>query len=396
MKKSLLALAALTAFAGVASAQSSVTMFGVLDAGYGYTKNSGKNAAGVSSKSAQGIQNSGYNSSRLGFQGIEDLGGGLKAGFWIEGQLYNDTGGGNAEGGDPAAAGTNDGLDFQRRSTVSLMGGFGEIRLGRDYSPEFMVQTIYDPFGTNGVGQGMFYSAINRNATLTAAGAAANSGQFVRTNNTIQYFTPAGLGGFGAHLMYGFGESSSAADGNSSDAGQYIGARLFYAAGPLRVDASYGQYTEINAASGGAGIVDRTPGGKYTVYNIGAWYDLGVVRPILFYQHDEIDNALDPEMDTYAVGLWVPTGANHRIRALYEHHDLKGPIKAIDGADYDKLSVGFLYDMSKRTTLYTTLAYIDNDTGSMAQVASQGVTKDAAGNSGKGSVGFEIGIRHSF
>ena len=137
MKKSLVALAAL-AVVGAASAQSSVTLFGVVDATYAYGSGS------VSNKSQ--LTNSGYNSSRLGFRGVEDLGGGLAASFWLEGSLGNDDG----------SAGTNAGkggsLDFNRRSTLSLSGNFGELRLGRDYTPTFNNVSTYDPFGTNGVG----------------------------------------------------------------------------------------------------------------------------------------------------------------------------------------------------------------------------------------------------
>ncbi|MFT3819480.1 MAG: porin [Rubrivivax sp.] len=121
MKKSLLALAALTAFAGAASAQSSVTLFGIVDAGVARISAGGK--------SVTGMTNSGYNSSRLGFRGVEDLGGGLRAEFWIEGQLFNDSGDGRN---------TGTALDFQRRSTVALAGNFGEIRLGPRLHPDLL------------------------------------------------------------------------------------------------------------------------------------------------------------------------------------------------------------------------------------------------------------------
>src|SRR5687768_18396130 len=112
MKKSLLALAVLGVFAGAASAQSSVTLFGVVDANAKAVKNG--------STTTKQLGTDGLASSRLGFRGVEDLGGGMSAGFWIEGGLQPDTG--NAGG-----------MNWQRRSTVSLMGGFGEVRLGRDY-----------------------------------------------------------------------------------------------------------------------------------------------------------------------------------------------------------------------------------------------------------------------
>src|ERR1700704_2312288 len=106
MKKSLLALAVLGAFAGAASAQSSVTLFGVVDVNAKSVKND--------AVTTRQLGTDGLASSRLGFRGIEDLGGGLQAGFWIEGALSPDTGG--------------TGQTWARRSTVSLIGGFGEVR----------------------------------------------------------------------------------------------------------------------------------------------------------------------------------------------------------------------------------------------------------------------------
>jgi predicted porin len=166
MKKSLVALAAL-AVAGVASAQSSVTLFGVVDAsisGYSNTARDERptvfpNAFGVPVYLNQGsvktssrqLANSGYNSSRLGFRGTEDLGGGLAASFWLEAPISNDDG----------QTGVS---TFQRRSTVSLSGGFGELRLGRDYTPTFWNDTVFDPFGTNGVGTNLIFTANNRSA----------------------------------------------------------------------------------------------------------------------------------------------------------------------------------------------------------------------------------------
>ena len=185
MKKSLLALAVLGTFAGVASAQSSVTLFGIVDVGLRNVKN-GSNPD-LWTQSTDGL-----NSSRLGFRGVEDLGGGLSAGFWLEAGLAADTG--NMGGGIGIAAPTNGSANiFNRRATVSLMGNWGEIRLGRDYTPGFWNTTIFDPFGTNGVGSFL-------NMTTAAGGplgvpvAGANT-SYVRANNTFGYFLPSNLGG---------------------------------------------------------------------------------------------------------------------------------------------------------------------------------------------------------
>ena len=139
MKKSLIALAVL-ASSGAAMAQSSVTLFGIVDTGIGYV-----NKANAAGDSKYGMYTSGNATSRLGFRGVEDLGGGLKAGFWLEGELFGDVG-------------NSSGFDFKRRSTVSLSGGFGEVRLGRDQTPGYTKTSSYDLFGQTGIGQFMGWS----------------------------------------------------------------------------------------------------------------------------------------------------------------------------------------------------------------------------------------------
>ena len=207
MKKSLVALAILAA-AGVASAQSSVTLFGVVDATVAHGSGSG---IGSSSKSQ--ITNSGYNSSRIGFRGTEDLGGGMRAGFWVEGGMNNDEGTGLAAGG---------GMNWARRSTVSLLGGFGEVRLGRDYTPTFFNKTVFDPFGTNGLG-----SELNVESTL---GSGATT--LVRASNMVSYFLPA-MGGI-------YGQVSVAA-GENVPGNKYLGGRIGYSGGPVNVAVAYGK-----------------------------------------------------------------------------------------------------------------------------------------------------------
>ena len=152
MKKSLIALAVLAA-AGAASAQSSVTLFGIVDATVQRVSNSD------GGPSVTRLTNSGYNSSRLGFRGTEDLGGGMSASFWLEAGMNNDDGQGAATNTNNQASrcrllacNGRQGLTFNRRSTVSLAGGWGELRLGRDYTPQFWNLTVFDPFGTNGAG----------------------------------------------------------------------------------------------------------------------------------------------------------------------------------------------------------------------------------------------------
>ena len=134
MKKSLIALAVLAA-SGAAMAQSSVTLYGVLDTGLTYSKGE---------ESVYGMTHVGGNvNSRLGFRGVEDLGNGLKATF-------------NLESGFSADDGTNymgqDGLAFTRTSTVGLAGNFGEVRLGRMLTSSYLAVSRYDAFGDTGIG----------------------------------------------------------------------------------------------------------------------------------------------------------------------------------------------------------------------------------------------------
>ena len=125
-------IAALAALAATASfAQSSVTLFGGADLGL--------RSVTTGANKFTGMSQDGIYSSRFGVNGVEDLGGGLKANFHFEGGMNPDVG-------------TAAGFNFTRKSTIGLAGGFGEVRFGRDYTPLFTVAGIADPFGTNGVG----------------------------------------------------------------------------------------------------------------------------------------------------------------------------------------------------------------------------------------------------
>ncbi len=165
MKKSLIALAVLAA-SGVAMAQSSVTMYGVVD--LSLAKSNGVSAQ----MSGNGIMNNG--SSRLGVRGVEDLGGGLKASFNFEQQINAEDGATNAKG-------------FDRAAWLALSGGFGQVKLGRDLNPSFWAVANWELTGAAN------YSAVGTQFGWT--------GQGPRTNSMFQYSTP-NLGGFSASLAY--------------------------------------------------------------------------------------------------------------------------------------------------------------------------------------------------
>ena len=170
MKKSLIALAVL-ASSGAAMAQSSVSVYGLADVWVGSQKNTtnGVSAGGFNKMAS----NEGFATSRLGFKGTEDLGGGLKANFQIETNVGFDQ---------PAATSLGN-----RQAWVGLSGGFGEVQLGRVWTPYDDTRAlINDTFNAN------FASSFN-----------VWEGYFDRTSNGIRYNTPS-FSGFSAGVV-GFG-----------------------------------------------------------------------------------------------------------------------------------------------------------------------------------------------
>jgi len=417
MKKSLVALAAL-AVAGVASAQSSVTLFGVVDAsisGYSSTSRDLNGATflnpfylnqGSVKASRRELANSGYNSSRLGFRGTEDLGGGLAASFWLEAPISND------DGQQGVAT-------FARRSTVSLSGGFGEVRLGRDYTPTFWNDTVFDPFGTNGVGTNLVstantaFGAFGTPAASTGAFTNVGTSNYVRASNSIGYFLPPNLGGFYGQVMYAFSEKTKFSPGTATPAtantarqGRYIGGRFGYANGPLDVAASYGSSTV-----GDQYYVGTTT--KVNTFNLGASYDFGPAK--LFGELSHAREKTDIDGDFFArpasvasnklngwlLGVTVPVGAG-LIRASYSAVKYKSgdnnPFFNEPNPKANKLALGYVHNLSKRTALYATVARISNKNGADLRVSPDFSPKFISNDifTPKTSTGYDFGIRHAF
>jgi len=337
MKKSLIALAVLAA-AGAASAQSSVTLFGVVDATWAHGS-----ASGGTSKTQ--LTNSGYNSSRLGFRGTEDLGGGMSASFWLEAGVNNDNGTGSATNtnnqntGAPVFAAGNtvaggQGLTFNRRSTVSLAGGWGELRLGRDYSPQFWNLTVFDPFGTNGVGTTQTLNSIITGVTA------------VRASNSVGYFLPGNLGGFYGQVQAYLGENNSGA-ANSKD-GRGYGVRVGFANGPFNVAiaTSKTRYDTVGA-SGVAGTI-----GNVKQTNLGGQWDFGMAK---LQAHISRDKNGTVDGRGWLVGGLIPVGAGE-IRLAYSNYRTDLGLAADPRSR--KLALGYVHNLSKRTAVYTTFARV--------------------------------------
>lgn len=331
MKKTLIALAAVAA-SGAAMAQSSVTLFGNIDVGIRHVNP--ENGPSITSMSKNLIS-----SSAIGFRGVEDLGGGMSAAFHLEGDLDPDTG-------------TPGGLQFRRRSTVSLIGGFGELRLGRDYTPTFTVHTKYDPFGTNGLG-----SSISMFGT-TFGGLSSSA---VRSDNGVGYL--ATFGGFNVAYMYAPRESAT----NNND---YHGVRLGYNAGPLSLDVATAQET-------GVALGVHNP--KRT--NFGVAYDFGFIKPMFQYTTSKLETAAgDTKVNNVLLGLTAPVGPG-LIRFSYVRNTLDTGAIDVDGK---QVALGYTYPLSKRTSFNANIARISTDAGFTTATGIQEQT------------GYEIGIRHTF
>ncbi|WP_213953577.1 porin [Variovorax sp. dw_954] len=424
MKKSLVSLAALAA-AGVASAQSSLTMFGVVDTAVTYIQTTssfvgipgtpGLNFVGAPDQhqSQWSMTSSGYNASRLGFRGTEDLGGGVAIGFWLEAGMTND------DGAIGLAA-------FNRRSTVSLLSSsFGEIRLGRDYVPTFWNDDVFSPFGTNGVGASQVYVMNNGPRTVSFGG--LNRGLFgnpnaTRASNSIGYFLPPDLGGFYGQAMYAFNEAvkydpgnTTPAAANTQRAGRYVGGRFGYGYGPLDVAASYSESTTGDNYNQGLTT-------DVVTTNLGASWDFGVVK--LFGEISRTQNKNeyvfpppvgtgDYKGDGYLLGATMPVGVG-LIRVAYSHVKLNftspptgtTAILAATGSDpaAGKFAIGYVHNLSLRTALYVTGAYVKEKNGAAFIIPvgnsfplfTNNYFTTGSGYKADHVMGYDFGIRHAF
>lgn len=344
------ALACLASLPGAASAQSKVEIFGVVDVGVTHLNGSGPSKTGLST--------GGANISRLGFRGTEELGGGLRAGFWLEAGMDVDSGSGKASGG---------GLSFNRRSTVSLSGDFGEVRLGRDDSATFLSTLIFDPFLTNGVGGTMGFTMLGIPGTGTATGGAP-----IQISNAVSYFLPQNLGGFYGQVQVAMGEQARSAPNKNQ--GDYRGLRFGYRQGPFNGALATGKFY---------GDSDAT---NLTASNVGLSWDFGVAKPMLLWASEK-RGAL--KVTALQLGVTAPVGMGE-FKASYGHYNTDG-----SNADWNKISVGYGHNLSKRTQLYGTVAFLKNKDGAAKSIGVQGLSAPGTTLGGRSS-GFEVGVRHFF
>ena len=336
MKKSLIALAVL-ATTGAAFAQSSVTIYGRIDTSVGSIEqtsgtflNSGRDNSGVFSGA--------LTTSRYGFRGSEDLGGGLKANFQLE----------NGFNADDGTTGTN-GSAFNRQAWVGLSGGFGQIRLGKADSA---YKDAYD--------LGISFNLFDSEFTPTKVAFEQNGvGGFTsRPNNAIRYDSPS-FGGFAGAVTYALDEDA----GNSADLTAF---HVRYAGGPLAVALAYQDQDNNTLAS------KR----EFTVlsgtYNFGSFRVSGQLHNV-----KQGNGVKDSE---YSIGVSVPVGSFDFSLGYADGSSKTNGVKTTDASGY---AFGATYALSKRTRLYG--AYLDGDVENATTGAKTFERKF-----------YAVGVRHDF
>lgn len=357
MKKSLVSLAILAA-SGAAYAQSSVTIYGIMDAGI-VAERGGKN--GNVTKVSSGVANA----SRIGFKGNEDLGGGLSAVFQLETGIKGDTG---------ELDNTNNQL-FNRQAFVGLSSkSAGTLTLGRQYTPWYnaFVQ-VGDPFqaGLSGSAKNLF----------------PGNGINVRNSNSVVYKTPD-FNGVQAELFYGFGEQKE------SSTGRQLGVSIGYQNGPFNARLAY------NNRNNDA-VVNNVVQGKDIGHNtlLAVNYDFKVAKAYFMYGTNKGLNsvaypnataytatAVAPSTDSrnWLLGATVPVSAAGSLVASWSSVDDK-----TFNRDADQYAIGYLHSLSKRTTTYLSYGKIKNKNGASFTVGNNAEV-------GSGDAAYNVGIRHTF
>ena len=369
MKLKQIALAA-AVVAASSAALADVTIYGIADVNL----NNGKTEAGFDgavapASTSQGrIGSGGLSTSRIGFKGSEDLGGGMQASFQLEGKLDLDT------GKNP----DYDGGFFGRQSWVGLTGNFGTLQLGKTW-------TSYD-----GV-KGKFEHADNTNVGVTGDVWGTGSAYDSNVSNQVKYTLPLS-GGLTASIGYAFGEDklSAATALRTASSKDLTSLGVSYESGPLAVGYSY-----QNEAQNAVGVKDST-------FNVvGASYDLGAAKLVASWSQSSYNTGSlvdaagtstalktvgtatgDAKDKGYQLGVKFPMGASN---LYFGYANSKVNIAGAERANANGYVLAATYSLSKRTTAYAgyTTAKRTRNVGLAGQVSGRKYTST-------------FGVRHAF
>jgi predicted porin len=320
MKKTLIALATFAAATGTAFAQSTVTLYGIVDMGYNTVKQTTGSTVNAKTAGFNSIQSG----SRLGFRGTEDLGGGLKANFTLEYAVQ------------PEEATTS---MANRQSFIGLGGGFGALNIGRQYTPVHGVQ-----------------GAMDTNGNAVQAGWLAGLTNLVRADDLITYTSP-NFSGFTATVGASLAGSETSSAPGATKAGDMTTIAAAYTNGPLSVRFATEtiKRTALSVAIPGdtaaTALSDALSDRKAT--SIGASYDLGVAKVTFVNTSAKAGSASDNAKATSNnFGVSVPMGAT-TLAATVSTGKMTGDGETLGKAN--GFMIGASYALSKRTNAYAFL-----------------------------------------
>jgi len=377
-----------SAFAGTAHAQSSVTLYGIIDAGISYANHS-KNAAGGSDKLFK-YDDGVAQGSRWGLRGTEDLGGGLKALFVLE-SGFNSGNGTSGQGG----------ALFGRQAFVGLSkDGIGSLTFGRQYA--FTTDYLGSNYSTGGLTvAGNYAYHINDVDQLTSS----------RINNAVK-FSSANYAGLTFGAMYGFSNQAGAfagAPATGTAAAPVAGSSraysfgLNYANGPFGVGAAYTdiRYPSQATPAFSTTIANVTTGNirDLRTFGVGGRYTIAAATLWALYTNTRLETVTGgaTTFAAYEAGAKYAFTPALTAGAGYTYMHLSNANRG----HWNQVDLSVDYALSKRTDVYALgiyqIAAGRNGTQDLqAQIGSSTSYFNTSGTGADNQLAFRVGVRHKF
>ena len=379
----LAALATLAIGSATAGAQttSAIKFYGSIDLGAAYSTNGSRGGAGTT-QIGSGV----LRPSLFGLQGLEDLGGGLKAVFQVEAGFDADTGAmktysGNPSTATPAAPGglPVNGL-FNRRAYVGLQGAFGSLTLGRDYTPIYWAALDGDALSLT------TYGNLQESVLLSGTG----TDRYGRASNAIFYASPE-IGAWLVRAMYSAGsESGGGAGAPPAAANRMLAASLKYSNGGLVLTGVYQQVALPRVAGTPLAFTGAT--GKRKDESVAARYNFERWALTTGYLRIQQPTASDTDASAYWLGATAKLGSG-KVHANYIR--MRQRVATGPAQTGDVFGLAYIYPLSKRTSLYSSYGRLENSANATFALVSAD-TSVAPGSAGAGIKALALGMQHSF
>jgi len=408
MKKSLFALAAAGAFAGAAQAQSSVTVYGLLDYGYGSAQqrsNTGAAGTTITNQNTSGFSGNGESTSRIGFRGTEDLGGGTRAFFTVEAALNTDQGGI-----------LNSGATGNRQTFLGLaQKGLGQASIGIQYTPIHEAASVTDAGGLNNQNGNVIYdrtggygaasgqvvagSGVGLNSV---SGMSTNTSYTIRSTNMLMLKSER-MSGVQAKVMLVQGGKDSNTTTQTVDNFGVVGS-LDYTWNKLFVTASYQTFKNTTLGGGifapgynGAGITPGVNTGDTQQY-YAATYDFGILKAYLQYVNRKVVNTSDNtnyvSRSAQQIGVRAPIAKSVEVWASGGTGAINAGGSNLTPSKFNGWQIGSDYSLSKRTNLYA--IYGQTATSSNQMATAYGTNTATTGANSYNANSYAVGVRHTF